>query len=454
MKQELELYIHIPFCVKKCNYCDFLSFPQTTEMYGRYVEQLVKEIRAAAADCAEYEVRSVFIGGGTPSLLSEQYVAAVMDAIRASYHLAEDAEVTIECNPGSTLRHKFAAYKRAGVNRLSIGLQSADNAELKMLGRVHTFEEFLKAYQSARMEGFTNINVDLINCIPMQSLKTWKKTLRTVLMLKPEHVSVYNLIIEEGTPFYEMQEEGLLMMPSEEEQTEIDTFTKEYLAKQGYHRYEISNWAKPGLECRHNCGYWTGVPYLGFGLGAASFFGKKRWNNTSDLAEYLDLDFVSELSAASRWSTARARARLEAALKKSAADAAAAAGAVPPVGTPNTADAADDMPVSVWDRLRKNVHELSREERIEEFMFLGLRMTEGVTTTGFLTEFGQHLDSVYGKILDKNIISGLMESDNGHVRLTDRGMDVSNIVLSDFLFDREEAEPAETEPVPEAAPEE
>ncbi|MBQ7173979.1 MAG: oxygen-independent coproporphyrinogen III oxidase [Lachnospiraceae bacterium] len=386
MKQELELYIHIPFCVRKCNYCDFLSFPQPTDVHGRYVTQLLREIRAAAPDCREMIVRSVFIGGGTPSLIGESLIEELMATVRSCYRMAEDAEVTIECNPGSTLRHKFAAYRRAGINRLSIGLQSADNAELKMLGRVHSFEEFLKSYQNARMEGFKNINVDLINCIPMQSLKTWKKTLRTVLMLKPEHVSVYNLIIEEGTPFYQMQEEGLLMMPSEEEQAEIDTFTKEYLARQGYHRYEISNWAREGLECRHNSGYWTGVPYLGFGLGAASYFDRKRWNNTSDLSEYMDFDFVGDRS-----------------------------------GT-----------------VRKDVRELSREEQIEEFMFLGLRMTKGISSSSFLARFGQHLDSVYGKILDKDIISGLIESCDGRYRLTERGMDVSNVVLSGFLLSKPE----------------
>ena len=386
MKQELELYIHIPFCVRKCNYCDFLSFPQPTDVHGRYVTQLLREIRATAPDCREMIVRSVFIGGGTPSLIGESLIEELMATVRSCYRMAEDAEVTIECNPGSTLRHKFAAYRRAGINRLSIGLQSADNAELKMLGRVHSFEEFLKSYQSARMEGFKNINVDLINCIPMQSLKTWKKTLRTVLMLKPEHVSVYNLIIEEGTPFYRMQEEGLLMMPSEEEQAEIDTFTKEYLARQGYHRYEISNWAKEGLECRHNSGYWTGVPYLGFGLGAASYFDSKRWNNTSDLSEYMNYDFVGDRSST----------------------------------------------------VRKDVRELSREEQIEEFMFLGLRMTKGISSSSFLTRFGQHLDSVYGKVLDKDIISGLIESCDGRYRLTERGMDVSNVVLSGFLLSKPE----------------
>ena len=382
MNNRLEIYIHIPFCIRKCNYCDFLSFCASPEAQGRYVAQLLQELARAASDVSDYEVSSVFIGGGTPSLLPEVYITQIMDTVRQNYSLADDAEVTIECNPGTTMRHKFAAYRDAGINRLSIGLQSTDNAELRMLGRSHSFEEFLKSYQGARMEGFDNINVDLIDCIPMQSLKTWKKTLKTLLMLKPEHVSVYNLIIEEGTPFHDMRSEGLLMMPSEEEQEAIDSFTKEYMARQNYRRYEISNWAREGHECRHNIGYWTGVPYLGFGLGASSYFGGTRWKNISDFSRYMDLN----------------------------------------------------MAKAPAEELREEVQVLSREAQMEEFMFLGLRMLEGVSSTEFQLRFGQHLDSVYGKVLDKNIIDGLIESRNGRIRLTDRGLDVSNAVMSEFLF--------------------
>ncbi len=385
MKPELELYIHIPFCEKKCNYCDFLSFRTDPAIHGTYISQLIKELTGMSAICGGYTVSSVFVGGGTPSILQAEYIEAVLDAVRRNYDLSEYAEITIECNPGSIMRHKLAAYKNAGVNRLSIGLQSADNAELKLLGRVHSFEDFLKTYQAARMEGFHNINVDLIDCFPMQSMNTWRKTLRTVLMLKPEHVSVYNLIIEPGTPFYEMQKEGVLMMPSEEEQEEIDSYTKSYMKRSGYIRYEFSNWCRPGFECRHNYGYWTGVPYLGFGLGASSFFSGYRWKNTDRIEDYLGIDLEND-------------------------------------------------PEAFAERLRTDITKLSREEKMEEFMYLGLRCTEGVSAMNFLGRFGLSINAVFGVPIEKNIGLGLIEHEGDRYRLTERGIDVSNQVLSEFLL--------------------
>lgn len=389
MKPALELYIHIPFCERKCNYCDFLSFRAEPGMHGDYVSQLIKELTGMSAVCSNYSVSSVFVGGGTPSILQAEYIEAILDAVRKHYDLSETAEITIECNPGTIIRHKLAAYKKAGINRLSIGLQSADNAELKLLGRVHSFEDFLKTFQAARMEDFQNINVDLINCFPMQSMNTWRKTLRTVLMLKPEHVSVYNLIIEPGTPFAEMQDEGVLMMPSEEEQEEIDSYTKSYMKRSGYSRYEFSNWCRPGFECRHNYGYWTGVPYLGFGLGASSFFSGYRWKNTSDIGEYLGLDPEKD-------------------------------------------------PDGAAERLRTEVTKLSREDRMEEFMYLGLRCTEGVSAMSFLGKFGVQIDEIFGRPLEKNMGLGLMEQDGDRYRLTERGIDVSNRVLSEFLLEKQQ----------------
>ncbi|MDO4960357.1 MAG: radical SAM family heme chaperone HemW [Eubacteriales bacterium] len=385
MKAELELYIHIPFCEKKCNYCDFLSFRAGNDVQEAYIAQLIKELTIMAAGCGNYSVSSVFVGGGTPSLLTGESIALIIGTIRKYYDLAEDAEITVECNPGSIIRHKLAAYKKAGVNRLSIGLQSADNAELKMLGRVHSFEEFLKTFQAAKMEGFENINIDLINCFPMQSMKTWRKTLKNVLMFKPEHVSVYNLIIEPGTPFYEMQQGGFLMMPSEDEQAEMDEFTRTYMKHAGYERYEFSNWAKPGYKCRHNVGYWTGVPYIGFGLGASSYYNGFRWKNTPDMEEYLGIGFE-------KWS--------------------------------------DDES----GKLRKELKKLSREEKMEEFMYLGLRCTEGISSMNFLGKFGVYLETVYGEQLGKYMGLGLIEQRGDRYALTERGIDLSNVVLSDFLL--------------------
>lgn len=398
MKQELEIYIHIPFCVKKCNYCDFLSFPCSSEVHDVYVKKLMEELIYRSVWCREYSVSSVFIGGGTPSSIHERYIADILETLNKYYYTRPDMEITIECNPASVMRHKFSTYKKAGVNRLSIGLQSADNAELKMLGRIHSFEEFLKAYQSARMEGFDNINVDLIDCIPMQSLKTWKKTLRNVLMLKPEHVSVYNLIVEEGTPFYEMQQKGLLLMPSEEEQSAIDLFTKECMDKYGYKRYEFSNYSRPGRECRHNKGYWTGVPYIGFGIGAASSFAGVRWNNIRDIQKYLALNLKNTDGPDPDF--------------KSVAE---------PV------DEADSV-------LRTDIQKLSRTDRMEEYMYLGMRLTEGVSAEDFRREFGAGIEEIFGEPLKKHAASGLIIKDGERYRLSDRGIDLSNIVLSDFLL--------------------
>ena len=385
MSKELELYIHIPFCVKKCSYCDFLSFPAGQELQEAYVRQLIREIEAQAPLGRDHLVTSVFIGGGTPSLLDPSLILNIMSAVRHSFCVDKDAEISIECNPGSTLRHKFSIYKKAGINRLSIGLQSAENTELRMLGRIHSYEEFLKCYQGARMEGFDDINVDLIDCIPMQTLHTWRKTLRSVCMLRPEHISVYNLIIEEGTPYHDMMEKGLLMLPDEEEQAGIDEFTKSFLSKNGYERYEISNYAREGARCRHNVGYWTGVPYLGFGLGASSYYELERWSNERDINRYLELDFKDRGPA--------------------------------------------------MESLRKDVKKLSEKDQIEEFMFLGLRMVEGVSEISFKERFGKTFDNVYGDIIGDYVKEGLMEWTGSRLRLTDRGMDLSNRVLSDLLLD-------------------
>ena len=384
MKPNIEIYIHIPFCEKKCNYCDFLSFKSDAGTQGKYMAQLQQELAVMSSESAAYTVSSCFVGGGTPSVLPPDMISRLLDTLRTYYDVADDAEITIESNPGSLMRHKLSEYRESGVNRLSIGLQSADNAELKLLGRIHTFEEFLKTYQTARMEGFDNINVDLIDCIPMQSMNTWRKTLRNVVMLKPEHISVYNLIIEPGTIFYEMNKEGVLMMPSEDEQAKIDEYTRTYMKKMGYERYEFSNWAKSGRECRHNLGYWQGVPYIGFGLGASSYFNGCRWKNTDDIREYMQLDLKNK-------------------------------------------------GIETLGESRREYKELSRTERMEEFMILGLRCTKGVSESVFYGRFGRELSEVYGGQLSKYVGMGLIEHSDGMYRLTERGIDVSNVILSEFL---------------------
>ena len=387
----MELYVHIPFCARKCFYCDFLSFRAPAPVHEAYSAQLIREIEAQGAFCREYQVTTIFIGGGTPSVMEPCLIADIMRALKYHFDVAEDAEITIEVNPGNLLHNKLHIYREAGINRLSIGLQSTDNQELRDLGRIHTFEEFLKSYQCARMVGFPDINVDLMSSIPGQTLESFKNTLKKVTMLKPEHISAYSLIIEEGTPFWDHYGPGRAgttsfpPLPDEDTENRIYHLTRTFLGEQGYGRYEISNYAKPGHECRHNIGYWTEVPYLGLGLGASSYLGGCRFSNTGDMDMYLGLDFA---------------------------------------GTPEEA----------LEQLHGPLQELSREARMEEFMFLGLRLTKGVSEIDFVAMFGIKLETVFGPVIDRLISNGLMEKNGVRLSLTEWGMDVSNYVLGEFLL--------------------
>lgn len=414
-KNELELYIHIPFCVRKCAYCDFLSFVVPERDYRIYMEKLADEIRGQSACFADRRAVSIFLGGGTPSILPADLISGLFDVLRECFVIDADAEITIEANPGTLTMEKLGVYRACGINRISLGLQSADDEELKNLGRIHTYDDFLKSYERTRQAGFSNINVDLMSAIPGQDLRSWRNTLRKVLMLKPEHISAYSLIIEEGTPFFERygraaeKEENVSYvgnagnaedlenaeittgapaavstafppLPDEDTDREMYHLTKEILAEHGYERYEISNYARPGYECRHNISYWTGVNYLGLGLGASSLIDGYRYHNTSDLAEYLSMDLWKAGAAA------------------------------------------------------RDIQKLTVEERMEEFMFLSLRMMEGVSGSEFLARFGRNLWNVYGEVLPKLKAQGLIEENPPILRLTDYGIDVSNVVLSEFLL--------------------
>ena len=380
-KKELELYIHIPFCARKCAYCDFLSFAAPERVYQEYVEKLMEEIYGQSADFQDYVVSSIFLGGGTPSILPAELVEALFVVLYDCFDIARDAEITIEANPGTLTMEKLQTYRRCGIDRLSIGLQSADDEELRTLGRIHCFDDFLKSFQRARQAGFTNINVDLMSALPGQSVQSWKNTLRKVMMLKPEHISAYSLIIEEGTPFYERYHEDQSTFPDEDMDRDMYHLTKELMAAQGYQRYEISNYAKPGYECRHNIGYWTGVDYLGLGLGASSYTHGFRYHNVTDLDEYLSLD-LSQAGAAAR-----------------------------------------------------DIQELSLKDKMEEFMFLGLRLMKGVSGSEFFQRFGVNMWNVYGEVFARLKAQGLIEEQLPKVRLTETGIDVSNAVLCEFLLD-------------------
>lgn len=294
MKKPLGIYIHIPFCVRKCNYCDFLSAPAKKDIQKAYVEKLLEEIEIYAELLSTRMTETIFFGGGTPSILDGEEIVRIMDKLRKAGNISENSEITIEANPGTVNEEKLLLWKSAGINRISFGLQSAHNGELKRLGRIHTWEQFSENYKLARALGFVNINVDLMSALPGQSVDSWKNTMEQVSLLEPEHISAYSLIIEEGTPFFDTYDNHPELLPSEEEEREMYYETKAFLASKGYERYEISNYAKPGYECRHNLSYWERADYLGLGLGAASLLGNVRKSNQTNLSEYLNGNFEGE----------------------------------------------------------------------------------------------------------------------------------------------------------------
>lgn len=383
-KKELELYVHIPFCVQKCLYCDFLSMPVDEAVRRHYVDKLIEETEEKAENYSGYSVPSIFIGGGTPSILSDMQIAEVMEALQRNFHIDRDAEITIECNPGTLTRQKLLSYKNSGINRISIGLQSASDQELKKLGRIHSFGEFLHNYDLVRKTGFNNVNVDIMSALPGQTLEDWEYTLKEVVNLRPEHISAYSLIIEEGTPFYQSyavdekrREEGKepLFLPDEETERAMYRLTGEMLLEKGYERYEISNYAKKGKECRHNIGYWTRKNYLGLGLGSASFVENVRFSNTPDLKAYLNGRFEPQ---------------------------------------------------------EREV--LQRKEQMEEFAFLGLRMMKGISRSSFAKAFGVEIEAVYGDVIQKMTVQGLVKQQAGNIFLTEEGISVSNYVMSEFII--------------------
>lgn len=429
----MELYVHIPFCVKKCGYCDFVSAPAGKTVQAAYMKALRREISMAAwelsaAAChmpagkfwqagGKESVTSVFFGGGTPSVVEAEEIAETLSCIRREFVLAENAEVTLEANPGTLTKEKLLCYRRAGVNRLSLGLQSAKDRELALLGRIHTFSEFEESFRLAREAGFSNINVDLMAALPGQTRESFAESLRMVTELSPapEHISVYSLIIEEGTPFFEKYHrqaeardagmEDCSPLPSEEEERAMYAMTEQILAAYGFERYEISNYAVPGFACRHNVGYWTGVPYLGFGISAASYINRMRFSNVLELEAYLK--YLSEPESFPELETEAVSGR---------------------------------DPAAALKNLRQNEEKVTIERAMEEFMFLGLRMTEGVSEKEFKRRFGKKMSEVYGEALTTMKKDGLMEqyfsgdASNTCWRLTSRGMDVGNYVLAEFLL--------------------
>lgn len=379
----MELYIHIPFCIRKCAYCDFLSAPADQDTIARYMRALEKQLVRQAASFQKKVVDTVFIGGGTPTVLLNRQITELLETIRTNYALARNVEFTVEANPGTITAGKARALAEGGVNRVSLGLQSASEQELRLLGRIHTYDDFLRSYGLLREGGIRNINVDLMSALPGQTISSYEKTLHRVLSLHPEHISAYSLIIEEGTPFYEQYREDERLrdageepkiLPSEECERAMYELTGALLSDYGYERYEISNYAKAGFACRHNIGYWTGEDYLGVGLGASSYIEGTRFCNTSDLTRYIEEDFS-----------------------------------------------------------RYEIQKFTKDDRMAEFFYLGLRLTAGVEKAEFVRRFGLSAEAIYGEVLKDLLAQNLLEDTGRNYRLTPFGRDVSNQVLYRFL---------------------
>jgi len=374
--------------MKKCAYCDFLSAPADEKEQFAYMEGLLREIAFYGKRFTDTVISTVYIGGGTPSWLQEDYIASLMQEIYRAFAVADNAEITIECNPGTLTKRKLEVYKENGINRLSIGLQSAHDDELKLLGRVHTYGQFLRSYELARECGFSNINIDLINCLPEQTVERAYQSLIKVIQLRPEHISAYSLIIEPGTPFYHKYKFDVVKLeagmppeelPSEDTVYQIGKMTQDVLTQNGYMRYEVSNYAKNGFACRHNIGYWQRKEYLGVGLGAASLLEEVRYSNVRELELYIE--------------------------------------------------ASHDC-----TRLREEAGALSRNAQIEEYMFLGLRMTDGIEKNAFFHTFGFTVGQIYGEVIQYLQEEELICDTPTRLFLTDKGIDLSNFALAQFLM--------------------
>ena len=451
-KNELGIYIHIPFCVHKCIYCDFLSSPADVHTRKQYVRALINEIyltregkcankliknvlqgdntsyedmeeqavNGLTSDYALYDtvcmadyektimqedisgcvddiksenghiVTSIFIGGGTPSAIDAEDISDILDAVRKNYNVSDKAEITIECNPGTMDKKKAAIYRKAGINRISFGLQSTDNNELRMLGRIHTYEQFMESYKIAREAGFDNINIDLMSALPGQTMESFKAVLEKALSLGAEHISVYSLIVEEGTRLSD-NIDSFPQIPSDDEDRQMYYMTKEMLSSYGYEQYEISNYAQKGYECKHNLKYWERCDYLGFGIGAASLYGGRRYTNISDIGRYMDV--LAEITIA-----------------------------------------LDKSYVNELLQIRTDMEELSKEDEMSEYMFLGLRKTKGIDITDFKEEFGTDIKDIFGEAIEDNIARGLLIHDGNCLYLSKRGIDISNTVMSDFIL--------------------
>ena len=393
---DLMIYIHIPFCISKCRYCDFLSFVHDDDCKRAYIEALLNEIRIESKKYAGDVVSSIFIGGGTPSSIAPEHIKMIMDTVNESFTLADEgAECTIECNPGTVSSDGLLMYQESGINRISFGLQSTDDAMLKKLGRIHSYKDFGMSLEMAMKAGFSNINVDVMLGLPGQEINDAKNDIKRVCECGVTHISAYSLIIEEGTPFFDLYNGTRkipkdMMLPDEDAEREIYHMCQGVLAEHGYRQYEISNFARQGFECRHNVGYWLRRNYVGFGLGAASLYAERRWNNTSNIKMYIDI-----------WQKD------------------------------------DPLKDDSIGKCRENAEVIDVSDQMEETMFLGLRLVSGVEKTGFKKTFGKDIYEIYQYRIhtEKMIKDGLLIDDGNYIKLTQRGLDLANTVMAGYIID-------------------
>ena len=375
--KEIGIYVHIPFCVRKCFYCDFISFANKKEIIKNYIEALKKEIAYVGVSAKNSTITTIYIGGGTPSFIDSKYIVEIIDTIKSNFQVSEDAEITIEINPGTVTKGKIEDYIKCGVNRVSIGLQSTDNKLLKQIGRIHTYEQFLNTYEMVRSVGFKNVNVDLMLALPNQSLEILEDSLKKVIAIKPEHISVYSLILEEGTKLYNLIEGGELKLPDEDIERKMYWKVKNILEQNGYNHYEISNFSKRGFEAKHNLNCWEQKEYIGMGTAAHSYYNKTRYSNTDNLEEYIEKINQSE----------------------------------------NT----------------KTIHEIQKEtDEQKEYMLLGLRKIKGVSISKFKEKFIQNPIYIFRRELNKLVKEELIEVDIDSIKLTNKGLDFANIVWEEF----------------------
>lgn len=379
---KLGIYVHIPFCKQKCYYCDFVSYAKCGEKVEEYIEALKKEIKEESKRISREEniINTIYIGGGTPSYIEEKYIKEIVYEIKENYNIEKEAEITIEVNPGTVNEEKLKEYKKIGINRLSIGLQSTKNELLKQIGRIHKYEEFENAYNLARKIGFENINVDLMLGLPSQTLEDIENSLEKVINLKPEHISFYSLIVEENTPMEKMIEQKILNLPDEDLERKMYWNAKRILEKNDYIHYEISNFAKKGYESKHNLNCWNQKEYLGFGVAAHSYFESKRYCNTNCIEEYCNNIKQENINK------------------------------------------------------NRDICEIqTEEEKKKEYMLLGLRKIEGIDIQEFKNKFIENPIYTFHKELEKLVEQELIEIDLNQIKITNKGLDFANIVWEEFV---------------------